>query len=115
MVGLWTMVADLRIKHPGRPLGLLVGDEIDYWADLGSVEEHVVATEAVLAHTRTRRALAILSKEEADWAPGIPVLMTAVGAPGEVKLPLSARLFGADYGLTGRPGLQVYTHDRTEA
>jgi hypothetical protein len=109
-IGIGTIVSDLVIKHPSPgPLGpwKLSGDQIDYWTEEMSLEDHRMTALTLAEATRTPVVLGILSRVEEERAQGIVNIMQKVGLPGRIGIPMGRR----GYGLSQvEVPLQVYRY-----
>jgi hypothetical protein len=114
VIGIGTIVSGLTIKHPDpkRPDQLkLSGDQIDYWTEEISYEDHKAVALTLAEATRTSRVLGILSEAEMERAEGIVAMMEPVGEPGRIKIPIGRGTYGLH---KAKAPLQVYIYERSK-
>jgi hypothetical protein len=116
--GVWMMASKLSVVRPfhAEQSGRLVGDYVDYWANLPTLEEHQLVMKALGLHRsiaqipRAEQTLGLLSVPDIPWAQGIPDAMVSDGPAGPVRVPLVSLLLARDYGHPRHTEeLQIYT------
>ncbi len=113
-IGIGTVVSGLVIRDPSSNYfsrSLLYGDQIDYWTEEMSQEDHTAVALTLAEATRTPTVLGVLSEAEMERAEGIVAMMEPIGKPGRIKIQISGKTYGSPRDMAP---LQVYMYERSK-